>query len=210
MHNQYPPGADAGYIQRVAVDSWSGLRANAFCQSNVVERNFAAIDDSNALAWLNDIAEGRAFAESVGFELPVKTPPQAACSQGQPLPQVTISSPNEGAVVHGVVEIRGQVRAPDFERFELQYASRDDPATFYPISASLVEMPGYGMTLGFWDTVAANVPAGDVILRLIARSNSGGVIIVERSFRLDNAAWSDDGSVFTPTIVNLPDPTETP
>ena len=210
LHNQYPPGADAGYIQRVAVDSWSGLRANAFCQSNVVERNFAAIDDANALAWLNDTAEGRAFAESVGFELPVKTPPQAACSQGQPLPQVTISSPNEGAVVHGVVEIRGQVRAPDFERFELQYASRDDPATFYPISASLVEMPGYGMTLGFWDTVAANVPAGDVILRLIARSNSGGVIIVERSFRLDNAAWGDDGSVFTPTIINLPDPTETP
>ena len=169
LQDQYPPGAEHGYIQRLIVDSWSGLRANEFCQSHAVERNFAAIDDAAALAWLNDTAEGRSFAQSVGFELPVKTVPESACSQGQPLPQVTISAPNEGAVVSGVVEIRGQVSAPDFERFELQYALRADPATIYPISASLVEMPGYGMTLGFWDSVAANAPNGDVILRLIAR-----------------------------------------
>ena len=210
IQNQYPPAAEQGYIQRLSVDGWTNLRANEFCQSHVVERLFVDIDAAEALAWLNDTADGQSFAASVGFETPVKPLPTASCAQGQSLPLFNISAPNDGAVVRGLVEIRGQAQAPDFDRFELQYARRDSPATFHPISASLVEMPAYGSVLGLWDTAAPDAPEGDVVLRLVAYSTQGGVISVERSLRIEKPALETGDDAFTPAIAPQTDSAESP
>ena len=152
----------------------------------MVERNFANIGDPAALDWLNNTEAGRAYAESLDLALPVKPPPQAACAQGQELPLINISSPNAGAVIRGAVEIRGQVQAPEFDKFELLYASVAAPDDFFPISASLVQMPQYGTPLGSWDTIAAQVPNGDYILRLNATSLQGGFINFDLNIRIDN------------------------
>ncbi len=209
LHEQYPPPADQGFLQRLTVDSWSLLRANEFCPGHIVERNFAAIGDAGALDWLNNSEAGQDYAEGLGLALPVRPPPQQACAQGQPLPLINISSPNEGQVLHGAVEVRGQAQAPDFDRFELLYASLDQPETFYPISASLVQMPQYGTPLGVWDTVAGQVPDGDYILRLAASSLSGGSINFDLNVRLDNSiAGAEAGEpAFGPTVEEIIVPT---
>ena len=188
LHEQYPPAPEAGFLQRVAVDSWTLRRANEFCASHVTERNFVAVGDAAALDWLNNTGDGRQYALSLDLGLPVMPPPQASCEQGQQLPLVNLSSPNNGAVVRGAVELRGQVSAPDFDKFELLYASVADPETFYPISASLVQMPQYGTPLGVWDTVAAQVPNGETVLRLAADSLSGGAIHFDLKVTVDNTA----------------------
>ena len=212
MHDQYPPPAEQAYIKRIAVDSWTGLLANEFCSGNVVEKTYVAVDDPAALDWLGGTTEGQALAKSLGIELPVAPLPQAECAQGQSLPLINISAPNSGAVVRDAVEIRGQVRAPDFDRFELAYAYRDDPNRFLPISAALVEMPNYGSVLGVWDTRVLAVPDGEFILRLAAYSSSGGNINYDINLRVENPkpTATPDQAVFQPTIVSLPLATPTP
>ena len=202
LHDQYPPEPADGFLQRVAVDSWTLLRANEFCTSHVVERNFAAIAEPAALDWLNNTTAGRGYAQLLDLTVPVRPPPQAACAQGQTLPLINISSPNAGQVMRGAFDIRGQVQAPDFDKFELLYASADDPATFYPISASLVQMPQYGTPLGTWDTVAAQAPNGDYILRLAVSSLHSGFIHFDINIAVDNdnSALEETEPAFGPTI----------
>ena len=209
LHDQYPPAPDASYLQRVAVDSWTLLRANEFCTGHVIEQNFASVSEAAAFEWLNDTEEGRAFAESLGLRLPVAPTPAEGCAQGQQLPLVNLSSPNNGAVIRGSVELRGQVGAPDFDKFELLYASAADPQTFYPISASLVQMPQYGTPLGAWDTVAAQVPNGDYVLRLAADSLSGGFIHFDLNVSVDNSAVEPGEPTFGPTVEEIIIPTPT-
>ena len=174
-----------------------------------MEQNFAAIADPAALGWLNNTEEGREYAELMGLPTPVRPPPQAACAQGQTLPLINISSPNDGQVMRGAFEIRGQVQAPDFDKFELLYASADDPEAFYPISASLVQMPQYGTPLGSWDTVAAQAPNGNYILRLAASSLNGGFINVDRNITVDNDLSAPEPAepVFGPTVDLISTPT---
>ncbi|MDE2635410.1 MAG: transglycosylase domain-containing protein [Chloroflexota bacterium] len=209
LHEQYPPAPETGFLQRVAVDSWTLLRANEFCASHVTERNFVAVSDAAALDWLNNSEAGRQFAQSLDLALPVKPPPQAGCAQGQQLPLINLSSPNDGAVLRGAVELRGQVSAPDFDKFELLYASAAAPETFYPISASLVQMPQYGSPLGVWDTVAAQVPNGETILRLAADSRSGGFIHFDLNVTVDNTAVEAGEPTFGPTVEEIIIPTPT-
>ncbi len=212
LQEQLPPPAEQGFLQRVTVDSWSLLRANEFCPNHATQMNFAVIDEPEALEWLNNTDAGRAYAESLDLPLPLRPLPQASCTQGMPLPLVGLSSPNPGAVVNGLVEVRGQVQAPDFDKFELLYASAAEPGIFYPIMASLVLMPQYGTALGSWDTVAAQVPDGDVILRLVATSLSGGSIHVDLPLTVDNASLAPVGGEpgFVPTIESIIIPTPSP
>ena len=205
LSEQDPPAPDVGFLQRVAVDSWTLLRANEFCTGHVIEQNFASVSDVAALEWLNNTDEGRAFAESLGLRLPVRPPPAAGCAQGQQLPLINLSSPNQGTVIRGSVELRGQVSAPDFDKFELLYASAAEPETFYPISASLVQMPQYGSPLGIWDTLAA--PNGDYILRLAADSLNGGYIHFDLNVSVDNSAIEPGEPAFGPTVEEIIIPT---
>lgn len=207
LNDQSPPAPDASFLQRLAVDSWTLLRANEFCTGHVIEQNFASVSDVAALEWLNKTDEGRAYAESLGLRLPVRPPPVAGCAQGQQLPLINLSSPNQGAVIRGSVELRGQVSAPDFDKFELLYASAAQPETFYPISASLVQMPQYGSPLGNWDTLAAQAPNGDYILRLAADSLNGGFINFDLNVSIDNSAIEPGEPAFGPTVEEIISPT---
>ena len=149
--------------------------------------------------------------KSSGLAIPARPPPQEACAQGQQLPLINISSPNQGQVLHGAFEIRGQVQAPDFDKFELLYASVEESDTFYPISASLVQMPQYGTPLGTWDTLAAQVPNGNYVLRLTASSLNGGAINFDLNITVDNTISAPEPGepVFGPTVENILIPTPT-
>ena len=201
IQDQFPPGAEQGFIQTAAVDSWTGLLANDFCDDYVVDRAFVATDDLSAIDWLNTTAEGREYAEWIGLGLPASAPPTGSCAQGQGLPAVHISSPNEGAVVRGAVEIRGQVQAPDFSHYELLYAGAEQDESFIPISSALIQVPQHGGFLGTWDTLAAQIPTGNYILRLLATSLTGGSIQRDLNILVDNPTpTATPGAVITPVF----------
>ena len=182
IQDQFPP--DQGFIQTALIDSWTGLLANDFCQTYAIEQAFVATDDLSAIDWLNTAPEGQAYAESMGLSLPASPPPTGSCAQGQGLPVVSISAPNAGAVLRGLVEIRGQAQAPDFSHYELLFARADQPESFQPISASLVQIPQHGGLLGTWDT--APIPTGSYTLRLLVTSTEGGFIERSLNVLIDN------------------------
>ncbi len=207
IQDQFPPDPDQGFIRTAVVDSWTGLLANAFCGDYAVEQTFVATDDLSAVDWLNTTPEGREYAESMGLSIPVSAPPTGSCAQGQGLPVVNISSPNDGAVIRGAVEIRGQVQAPDFSHYELLYAKADQDASFFPISSALIQVPQHGGFLGAWDTLAAQIPTGQYILRLLVTSSTGGAIQRDLNILVDNPApTATPGAIITPVFI----PTSTP
>ena len=204
IQEQFPPGPEQGFIQTVAIDSWTGLLANDFCDDHVIEETFAALDDLSAVDWLNTTAEGQEYAEVMGLSFPVSAAPPGSCVQGQGLPVVHISSPNDGAVIRGAVEIRGQVRAPDFSHYELLYARAGQDESFFPISAALVQVPEHGGFLGVWDTLSAQIPTGEYILRLLATSLTGGFIQHDLNILVDNPKPDATATpVFSPTVVSV-------
>ncbi len=199
IQDKFPPPPDQGFVQNIAIDSWSGLRANEFCDDYVVQDTFADINDPSAVDWLNTTTAGRSYAQTVGLPIPLQAPPASACSQGQALPTVIVSAPNVNSNVQGQVPIRGQVQAQDFARYELAYASAVQPDTFFPITTSQTQVTTNGGDLGVWDTL--QLVNGNYILRLTVLSNSGGRIVKDIPVLVDNPI---------PTATPIPLPTSTP
>lgn len=173
LQNQPPPAPDAGFVQSINIDSWTGLRANQWCQENVVAQTFANISDPFAVNWINTTPQGQNYARLIGLPSNLQTPPQNECQQGQTLPSVRINNPADGQTLTGTVTITGQISAPDFARYELLYSV--DGSNFQSIGpASNQQFPAAGSTIGTWDT--SLLPNGTYTLRLAAFSSSGGYI----------------------------------
>ncbi len=76
---------------------------------------------------------------------------------------VTISSPGEGQIVQGSVEILGSVTVLGFSSYVLSFAYADDPTqTWFVIASS--SLPVFEGELGTWDTTI--LTDGDYTLRL--------------------------------------------
>ena len=191
IQDKFPPPPDQGFVQTITIDSWTGLRANDFCDDFVVQETFASINDPSAVEWLNTTAAGQAFAQVVGLPIPLKAAPAQSCSQGQGIPTVNVSYPNPNNTIQGSVTIEGLVQAPNFASYELAYASAQRPEDFTPINTSNTQAPTGGSALGTWETT--QVANGSYIIRLRVVSNSGGSIVVD-----------------TPVIVDNPTPTAVP
>ena len=191
IQDKFPPPPEQGFVQTIAIDSWSGLRANEFCDDFIVQETFASINDPSAVDWLNTTNAGRAFAQVVGLPIPLRAAPTQSCSQGQGLPSVTVSFPNANQQIIGTITIAGQAHGPNFRNYELAYASAQQPNTFIQIGTSTTQVQTNGSPLGTWDT--ATVVNGSYTIRLTVVSNTGGSIVID-----------------TPVIVENPLPTATP
>ena len=200
IRDKFPPSPDAGFVQTIAIDSWSGLRANEFCDDYVTEGTFASINDPSAVDWLNTTNEGRAYAQQVGLPIPLQSAPANECSQGQTLPSVSVSAPNANSTVMGEVAILGQAQGPNFARYELAYASASNPSTFFPITTSQTQVTANGSQLGTWNTLNGSIPNGQYIIRLTAVSTANGTIVIDVPVTVDNPL---------PTATPQPLPTST-
>ena len=202
LQNQPPPPADQGFVQTISIDSWTGQRANQWCPENVVQQTFASIADPFAVTWLNNTAEGRAFAQRIGLPANLQAPPTQECSQGQTLPSIRINNPTANQTLTGEEIITGQVTAPEFNRFELLYAPAGNPQNFTPLApASTQQFPNAGSSLFTWDT--RTVSNGTYILRLAAYATNGGFIFRDVTVNIANI-------VPTATPTPLPQPTSVP
>jgi hypothetical protein len=95
--------------------------------------------------------------------------------------------------------VTGQVNAPEFQRYDLEYATSQNPTAFQRITTNTQQFVNGGSTLGTWDTTT--VPNGTYIVRLAAYSNSGGSILRTAQINIQN---------ILPTATPMPLPTSTP
>lgn len=200
--DQPPPPPSEGIVQTIPIDSWTGLRANQWCQMNVIERTYADIGDPFAVNWLNTTPQGQQYLRLLGLPTPLESPPEGECQQGQVLPTIGIANPSENSTHQGELVITGQVSVPGtpaLSRWELQLAPVNTQ-NFNPITdARTDQVPNNGTELARIDTRLYD--NGTYVLRLAAFSAVGGFIYEDVTINIDNP---------DPTATPTPPPTATP
>lgn len=116
---------------------------------------------------------------------------------------ITISSPKEGDVLQGVVEIRGRTDAEDYESAELHFSFHSDPTgTWFLISESFE--PVEDGLLALWDT--SNITDGTYSIRLTVNKRGD----MRDSFRVDNLRVRNYSPIETDTPSPFIDVLESP
>jgi membrane peptidoglycan carboxypeptidase len=200
------PPQQAGFIQTIEVDSWTGLRANQWCPNYHVAQTFSNIRDPFATNWLNSTPQGQAILRQLNITGPLSAPPANECQQGQTIPSIDLTFPAAGSTVQatGTFAITGQISASDMQRWELEYAPvgseqwQDIPL----VVTQNQQVPQAGTVLAQWNTT--QVPNNTYRLRLIAFSNANGSIVREATVQIQNIPPTP-----TPAPTSLP-PTPTP
>jgi hypothetical protein len=213
INNQPPPGVNQSFVTVIEVDGFSGLRANENCTDYRESRSFINIADQTAVAWINNTGAGQAWAESLGIETPITSPPTESCQPGMARPQVVLSSPFPGQEVSGLVEMRGTVSVPNFDSYEFQMANADfSPDEFSGAIGQVygTQQPGANSFLGSVDFSGFN--SGNYILRLVGRSQSGAEAVADVTIFVNNVApTSIPVPTFVPTATDfVPPPTAVP
>ena len=106
-------------------------------------------------------AEGFAQATSI----PVGTPDPAGCEN----PEATLSNPENGERLQGVVEIQGTANIANFAFYKYEYRPVGSEGVWQAVSAGTETVSDD--VLGTWDT--SLVPAGEYELRLVVTDTSG-------------------------------------
>jgi penicillin-binding protein 1C len=205
-----PPSEDLW--TEVLVDTYTGLRASPVCSEFVDEVAALNVTDPWAKKWIQEDAEGRSWAESLGFDFPITFVPERECKESDPRPVIEFSAPRNGdRITSTAVDIYARVGATgDFRRWWLEYGSGDDPVKW-----ELIERSGRGYPqpekIFTWDV--SEIPAGVVTLRLRVESNAG--TFAEKRILLDMQVPTPTPTptpTFTPTLTPTftPSPTITP
>jgi hypothetical protein len=214
--DQPPLGVNAGILQQVPIDLWTGLVANQHCAESVYEAPFGellvngaddVLDRERQLAtnWLQNTQAGRNWAAARNITLPLQPPPQNECQPDTRRPVAQFSAPNNGAVVTAdFIDLNGSAIAPNFAGYQLQWGAGNNPSSWQEIANWRNIQVDNGL-LFRWD--ARDVPAGliTVRLRLFGQDNpftpNEDRVVVEQWHQLNMVA---------PTAVPSATPTDTP
>lgn len=120
-----------------------------------------------SLLGTNESAGGATQAEgfAVATSIPVGSPDPAGCEN----PEATLSSPEGGDTLQGVVEIQGTANIANFAFYKYEYRPVGSEGVWQAVSAGTE--PVSDDVLGTWDT--GLVPAGEYGLRLVVTDTSG-------------------------------------
>ncbi|MCB8917390.1 MAG: transglycosylase domain-containing protein [Ardenticatenaceae bacterium] len=174
--DQLPLDSSSDFVQRVAVDLWSNLRANEFCQEAVYEANFVSLlvsgrpdviqrETINARQWVEQTTAGNQWAAARSISLPLRLPPNQSCAQGQPRPEALISSPGPNNEILGDLDIFGTARGPNFTGYRLEYGLTHDPGGWALIQGDQPN-PVENQLLGRWDSSQVG-QVGPITIRLL-------------------------------------------
>ncbi|MCC6601611.1 MAG: PBP1A family penicillin-binding protein [Anaerolineae bacterium] len=214
--SQPPLSSDLDFIRTVQLDQWTGLRANEFCAENVYQASFFTLlvsggatvearEEAAAQNWLQNTAAGQAWASARGLAIPLRLPPEQACDENTPRPQITITQPEAGSEVSGTVEIVGSVTAPGFGGFQVEYGFGNNPEG-WGLARERQDISVENGSLASWDTSSLNY-AGPLTIRVLLFGPDNPSTPEE-----DRAIVQERVTVMllqpTPTVT--PTPTETP
>lgn len=183
IQSQPPPNADQGFIQTIAVDTWTGLRANQFCQEHVAQGTFANINDAAAVNWLNNSSQGRAFALRIGLPIPLQPAPSGQCELNTVLPLVQMTQPTDNQIVQGTLQITGVAYAQNFQSYSI-ILLRPDGTTAQTYGPFTTQASNVNTVLYTLDT--RTVANGEYIMRLDVRSTTNGFVDIDRRITINN------------------------
>jgi penicillin-binding protein 1C len=202
-YDQPPKPADEDLGRRVAIDTWTGLRASAFC-SEFVEEEFAIdVEDPWAIRWLRESGQGQAWAEANGFPQPLFIAPERECRQEDSQPVIHFAALNEGQrITENPLDIYAVVYSDqNFRDYRLEWGEGDDPDNWHVLRDGMTNQYRQPEQIYSWDLTG--VRAGRVTLRLYVNSTQG--TYAERRIHLDLQVPTP-----TPTVTPTPTTTQTP
>jgi penicillin-binding protein 1C len=188
-----PPDESHDWYHRVEIDAFTGMRANEFCPDHVIERLMLDITDERGREWV------QGHPEQFGG-LPLA--PLDSCTDLTGRPDLVISQPVHGQVVHGVVPVVGTVLLPNFDHYEAQYGIGTDPQGWGWISGPHLAQVRDGL-LAQWDTT--HLAPGPYTLRIRAFDNQQRAVEVRAQVHVAAPAATPPPPTATP-----PAPTATP
>ncbi|MBK8904195.1 MAG: PBP1A family penicillin-binding protein [Anaerolineaceae bacterium] len=214
--DQPPLSSEQDFIRTVQLDQWTGLRANEFCPENVYQASFFTLltsggetvrarEEAAAQNWLQNTAAGQAWASARGIAIPLRLPPEQACDENTPRPQITITQPEAGTEVSGTVEIVGSVSAPGFGGYQVEYGFGNNPEG-WGLARERQDISVENGTLASWDTSSLNY-SGPLTIRVLLFGPDNPTTPEE-----DRAIVQERVTVtlLQPTPTVTPTPTETP
>lgn len=204
--DQPPLPKEQDLWQKVAVDTWTGLRASAACSEFVDEVFALNVTDEWARKWIRRNPAGQSWAESIGFPAPVLFAPTRECRSDDPRPRLVFAAPTEGeTILNNPLNIYVLADATrGFESVTLEFGFGSDPVEWQVLTRS--QQPLTQPELFYsWDI--SQLPAGTVTLRLVMKSTQDTYAI--RVLHL-NLQPPTPTPTLTPTPTTTPLPTETP
>lgn len=200
--DQLPPPASEDLWQSVWIDTFTGLRASAFCPNFAEQKSAVNVTDPFAVRWILLDPAGQAWASEMGFEPPLYFTPPAECTQDTAVPILEVVSPSEGQSVTGLVTVIGKAAATkEFDRFVIEFGLSHDPIGWGAVTGPIfapVEQTG---KLAEWDTSA--LPDGPAALRLVVFHQGVGQAEVRVRLTIQHPTA-------TPTLTPTPTQTGTP
>jgi penicillin-binding protein 1C len=193
---------------RVTFDTWTNLRASAACGDYRSEEFALNVTDPWAIKWIRESAQGRAWAESMGFPEPILLVPERECRADDPRPILEIVSPYNGqTITQNPLDLIGRAYASvegDFKSFRLDYGLGENPAQRLPLmeSGSPVRETDKLYT---WEL--DDIPAGPVRLRLLMESHRDTYAEIFLNINLQVPTPTPTPTM---TATSTPTPTETP
>src|SRR5262249_7587046 len=136
-----PPPAPGDVLKTIQVDSFSGLIANNSGPAYVENGVLLMGNDPTAIAWLNNDPKGQAWAQGHKLTLPIVPPPTQACDANTPRPVLRVTTPQPNSSAAGLVEVRGSVSVPGFNRYQLEIGQGLNATQFEIVDGPSVAQP---------------------------------------------------------------------
>jgi penicillin-binding protein 1C len=184
--------------QKVAVDTWTGLRASPACADYTDELFVLNVSDPSARRWIKQDAQGKAWAEEIGFPKPVTFAPSQECSNDDPRPTLQFAAPRDGDTISAsplnIYVIADATQG--FDAWRLDFGLGEKPVEWQMLAMGRNRINQPELVTS-WDL--NDLPAGIVTLRLYLHSTQD--TYAERRIHLN---------LQVPTPTPTPTPTETP
>jgi len=126
---QPPLSKENDLWQKVALDTWTGLRASSACAEFTQDRLALNVSDASARKWIRKTGQGQAWASQMGFDPPISFVPSRECRADDPRPSLNIVYPADNTVIQeSSVDIYALASASNgFEFWQLSYGEGQDP-----------------------------------------------------------------------------------
>lgn len=166
-----PPKPSTDDLWRVVhVDTWTGKLESEACKEFVDEEFTLNISEKEAKDWVQNTAEGRAWAASLGFNPPIMFSPDQSCNASDPRPVIFFPGLEENQKVdYTSFDIYVVAYATDqFREFRLEYGLGDNPASWETLVSGITEQHRQPERIYTWDLT--EVPQGKITLRVYMES----------------------------------------
>lgn len=198
--DQPPKPKSEDLWKQVTVDTWTGLAVSDACSDYTDQKSAINVEDPWARRWLKDDANGRAWAENLGFSTPMFFVPERVCRADDPRPIITLTGIADGqTITTSPLEIRGMVTATkNFDYYRIEWGRGAEPLTWNVLVDDVKSPQETPDLLYEWDL--EDVEPGIITLKIYIHSTED--TYAEKLISFNN-------QLPTPTPTGTPTPTET-